>query len=101
MSEIECADCGRLLVRHHLEHDQEWHCPETVIECEYKDYGCDEEMVRREMHAHIEQDVEVHLSLVKDSMESEIQEMQAEINALRRMVKEHMNVDSNTSDKSQ
>ena len=99
MTEIECEDCGGSMMRNLLEHHQEWHCPETVIECEYKDYGCEEVLTRREMWVHIERDAEIHLSLVKDSMEAEIGEMQAEINALRRMVKEHMDIDSNMNDK--
>ena len=59
--------CGKLLIRMECNKHVSWHCPLTVIDCEFKGAGCEVKLPRNEMAAHLRDTVTTHLSLISSS----------------------------------
>ena len=64
---IECNQCGEFFRRWFMGSHRKSLCPDGIIECEFKSYGCDSTMKRKEATQHDDENMKKHLSLVQRS----------------------------------
>ena len=61
---LQCPNsCGEDIARNTLENHITDDCPMTIIECEYKEFGCKEQCPRKEMLVHLRNSGAAHESL--------------------------------------
>ena len=51
---IECPHCGAEMERDKLSNHIYGDCPEAIVDCDYKRFGCGERMKRKERNSHLE-----------------------------------------------
>ena len=56
--------CTEHIHRHNMNNHIAKDCPMTVVECEFKQYGCTAKLTRRDMSSHMKNSVAAHESLV-------------------------------------
>ena len=72
----------RRLIDDHIAND----CPETIVDCDFKHFGCDVKLPRRELSAHISESLTLHMTLMLQFMtrlEAENRQLKDEIARLR------------------
>ena len=76
---LKCPNkCGDVLQRKNLRQHTEEVCENTVIECPYKEYGCEVKVARKEMEQHKSENRLIHLELKTDSVCGKLQVLQEE-----------------------
>ena len=81
--------CGYLLQRASLDDHRNNNCKEMVIDCEYKEYGCYRNTKRKNMDDHLNQDMAVHLQLVKntcDDLKSKYKTLESRLDACEQKI---------------
>ena len=56
-------------------HEHKKVCPLEVIQCEYHDVGCDIKLVRKDLNAHIKDEMSEHLNLMKNYLANTNEEL--------------------------
>ena len=62
-SEIECIYCSELIKRPNITAHQTDLCPKTFIDCDFRHVGCDVRLPRKDMPAHLNENLVTHMSL--------------------------------------
>ena len=103
---VPCPNnCGESLQRKNVENHLNSTCPLEVVNCSFSFAGCEERLPRKDMPAHINESLAVHMSLQADShrqqlekLETQNQELKAQNqkfeNRIQNLEKEVLTVDS-------
>ena len=75
-------ECGVYPERQNLEHHVSKDCPLTVINCDFHYAGCEVQLPRKDMPAHLAENLVVHTTKLVTSMQEKIQEKDEQIAAL-------------------
>ena len=73
--------CGAILPRKELQSHAEAACPNTWFECEFKEYGCDQMIARKDLETHKDH---ARLSHMEMMMQSGIQSLNEELDRVNR-----------------
>ena len=76
-------DCGISLQRKNVKDHQATNCPLEIVSCSFSYAGCEEKLPRKDMPAHISDNLAIHMSLQAVSHQKEIEKLKAEITELR------------------
>lgn len=77
---LTCSNgCGNSAERMHMEAHMEM-CPNTLLDCEYKKYGCEVTFLRKDIGRHNKDDKHVHMELM---MQSGIQNLTKEFDKVK------------------
>ena len=80
MYPVQCVnDCGKILARHQMDShiDRQGTCPNTLLDCDFKNSGCEFQGKRSDLSKHIEFNVVSHLSLVAMKLTTTTEELEA------------------------
>ena len=73
---IKCnQNCGLILQRDLLKNHIQNDCPNTIVDCLFKKYGCEEKVFRKELRDKLNKNMIKHMSLVIDKFEKDINEL--------------------------
>ena len=76
---LQCPNgCGSCLQRKAMENHIVHICPKSVINCEFKLFGCKEQLQRKDMGSHVCQNVAMHTSLQFQTLNEEYLKLQAD-----------------------
>ena len=65
LQKIECIQkCGSELERGMMENHIKNECPNTLFECKFKEFGCDEKIMRKDMEKKMKDDCVKHMLLL-------------------------------------
>ena len=53
--------CGQTIQRHKLDNHMTADCPEAIVECDFKRFGCGRRLPRKELRAHIDENFASHI----------------------------------------
>ena len=76
MYPVECVyDCGEILARHQIDShiDRQGTCPNALLDCDFKNSGCQFQGKRSDLLKHIESNAISHLSLVTVKLTQELE----------------------------
>ena len=87
---VKCTNgCGKIIKRQELHDHISKDCPLTVLDCEFSHVGCKAKLPRKDMEAHLEDNVVKHISLqaanykaVVDRLQKENEELKQEVGRL-------------------
>ena len=74
-----CVNCGEEM---DTKSSQRHQCPSSVVDCDFKQVGCDVMLPRREMASHLKESVVAHLSLQVGKFEGQLDTLKTENEAL-------------------
>ena len=80
---VPCPNkCGENLKRQNLQHHVNKDCPLTVVNCDFHYAGCEVQLPRKDMPAHLAENLVAHTTKLVTSMQEKIQEKDEQIAAL-------------------
>ena len=79
-------ECGKTTQRQNLETHIANQCPLTIINCDFKHVGCEVKLPRKDMPAHITENVTQHVSLHTESYKEVISQLKEENKQLEQQV---------------
>ena len=66
---VDCEySCGKKIKRNEMEYHKINECENTILDCQYKFYGCNLQYKRKNMDKHYKDNVEVHLKIFENFM---------------------------------
>lgn len=69
---LKCELCGKEVVRENVEHHIKQECPESKVDCDYKNVGCNFSVKRKSLKDHKKENIDVHnLLLMKRQLNFE------------------------------
>ena len=77
---IKCDKCGNDIVREDLENHKKNSCDCTFTDCLFKDFGCNDYLMRKDFNKNMVNDLPKHLSLICDFIKKENQKYKKIIN---------------------
>ncbi|KAI1006303.1 hypothetical protein K3495_g1910 [Podosphaera aphanis] len=78
---VECRECGCQILRmRESEHSSE--CPETMIDCRWKEYGCEQKSRRRELATHLDSCGFQLVGRVADTLKKDIHDLRDKVETL-------------------
>ena len=80
-------DCGASLQRKSIDDHVSANCPLEIVSCTFSYAGCEEELPRKDMPAHISDSLAVHMSLQAVSHQKELEKLQKQMQKLENDVK--------------
>ena len=90
---VACAnECGETLQCKDLAGHLETTCPLHMIECSFRYAGCEEKLPRKDMPAHIKDNLAEHMSLQAISTQQQLEKIKAEMQSLKRCVYSHLQI---------
>ena len=81
-------ECGVYPERQNLEHHVSKDCPLTVVNCDFHYASCEVQLPRKDMPAHLAENLVAHTTKLVTSMQEKIQEKDEQIAALRNALTE-------------
>ena len=75
-------DCGISLQRKDIENHQATNCPLEIVSCSFSYAGCEENLPRKDMSAHINDSLAAHISLQAKSHQRELEKLRDQIQNL-------------------
>ena len=76
---INCPHCKKSLQRESIENHIKNECPNTLIECNFKKYGCNEKYKRIEFNNKMKENIEKHFLLGMNYLEDNIKKLNNDI----------------------
>ena len=86
------SECGETLQRKDLASHLETTCPLQKIECSFHYAGCEEKLPRKDMPAHIKDNLAEHMSLQAMSNQRQLDELKSEVQTLKTLVRAHLRI---------
>ena len=85
---LQCPNkCGSCLQRKAMENHIVYTCPKSILNCEFKLFGCNEQLQRRDMSSHIYQNVALHTSLQFQALNKQCLKLQEENQYIKTLLK--------------
>ena len=81
-------ECGVYPERQNLKHHVSTNCPLTVVNCDFHYAGCEVQLPRKDMPAHLAENLVLHTTKLVASMQEKIQALTLETTALRNALTE-------------
>ena len=78
--------CGLTLQRQNLKNHITTECPETVVECDFKRFGCDRRLARKDVRAHVNDNFSSHIGQLAQMvvrLEAENQQLKRQLECLK------------------
>ena len=82
-------ECGMHPQRQNMERHVTEDCPFTVLDCDFQYAGCKAHLTRKEMRAHLAENLLAHVSLMTTHSKTKIAERDQEIAQLREELRKH------------
>lgn len=79
---IKCPQCHKSVEYHYQDDHIMNDCPETIVQCDYKHFGCDVELPRKAMPTHIDENLALHMKYMSRTvmrLEAEVAEQKKEL----------------------
>eukprot|EP01087_Luapelamoeba_hula_P021686 TRINITY_DN7628_c0_g1_i1.p1 TRINITY_DN7628_c0_g1~~TRINITY_DN7628_c0_g1_i1.p1 ORF type:complete len:423 (-),score=59.84 TRINITY_DN7628_c0_g1_i1:54-1322(-) len=85
MFPIQCLSCGVQTKQGELEAHLKDECPEQEVQCDFADQGCQQRVVRKHLKAHLQDDIAVHMTLLKRAFDSQVRQLKDEYDSILQM----------------
>ncbi|XP_046847381.1 TNF receptor-associated factor 5-like [Xenia sp. Carnegie-2017] len=96
---VDCAQgCGKQIIKEQIQDHIDNECENTLIDCKYKDLGCDELVERGNIEDHESSNVASHLAKAVDVIRNLKEEKRALTEKLRKFDEKHESLDRKMTD---
>jgi len=81
---VECPNnCGEIIVQEEIASHTNDHCPLSMISCPYAQMGCNAKIQRKEVEAHLQSTMQLHLDLACTTFKETTGKLEEKVNALQ------------------
>jgi len=81
---VECPNsCGEIIIQNEIAHHTNDNCPLSMVSCPYVKMGCNVKIQRKEVEAHLQSTVQLHLDLVCAAFKETTGKLEENVSALQ------------------